>query len=65
MRYTVKHSSPKKAAALLEAAKTEGLLIGTGGLYGHVIRVAPSLLSTEDEMGEGVDRLARACAKVH
>ena len=59
-----KEPSAKKAGALLEAAKTEGLLIGSGGLYGHVIRIAPSLLSTEKEIAEGLDRLGRACRKV-
>ncbi|MSR07792.1 MAG: aspartate aminotransferase family protein [Gemmatimonadetes bacterium] len=59
-----KEPSPKKTGALLEAAKTEGLLIGSGGLYGHVIRIAPSLLSTEEEIAEGLERLARACRRV-
>jgi 4-aminobutyrate aminotransferase-like enzyme len=54
----------KKTAALLEAAKKEGLLIGTGGLYGHVIRIAPSMLASEEEITEGIERLTRACRNV-
>jgi len=56
--------SPRRAKALLEAAKEEGVLIGAGGLNGHVMRVGPSLLITEDEMTEALGRLARACARV-
>ncbi|HEV8597950.1 MAG TPA: aspartate aminotransferase family protein [Gemmatimonadales bacterium] len=61
---TSKEPSPKKAAALLEAAKAERLLIGTGGLFGHVIRIAPQLLMTEAELADGLERLARACVRV-
>lgn len=59
-----KAPSPKKAAALLEAAKEEGLLIGTGGMHGHVIRLAPQMLMTEADVADGLARLERACAKV-
>ena len=54
----------KIAKALLEAAKEEGLLIGIGGLQGHVLRIGPSLLITEAEVEEGLDRLRRACERV-
>lgn len=56
--------SPKKAVALLEAAKEERLLIGTGGMYGHVIRMAPQMLMTDAELEDGLARLTRACARV-
>jgi 4-aminobutyrate aminotransferase len=59
-----KEPSPKKAAALLEAAKDERLLIGTGGLYGHVIRIAPQMLMSEDELADGLERLGKACRKI-
>jgi 4-aminobutyrate aminotransferase len=59
-----KTPSPKKAAALLEAAREERLLIGTGGLYNHVIRIAPQMLMTEEEVAEGLARLERACGRV-
>jgi 4-aminobutyrate aminotransferase len=59
-----KEPSPRRAAALLEAAKSERLLIGSGGLQGHVIRIAPSMLMTEEELSDGLERLARACRKV-
>ena len=59
-----KEPSPRLAAALLHAARDEGLLIGIGGLHGHVIRLGPSLLITEDEVDEVAGRLDRACARV-
>ncbi len=59
-----KEPAPKIAKALLEAAKEEGLLIGIGGLQGHVLRIGPSLLITEAEVEEGLDRLRRACERV-
>lgn len=56
--------NPAKAKALLEAAKDEGLLIGLGGLNGHVIRLGPSLLVTEEETADALARMNRACAQV-
>lgn len=56
--------APTRAAALLEAAKDEGLLVGIGGLHGHVIRIGPSMLITETEVAEGLDRLGAACERV-
>ncbi len=59
-----KEPSPRRAGALLEAAKAERLLIGTGGLFGHVIRIAPQMLMTEEELADGLERLGRACRRV-
>jgi len=61
---TTKAPNPAKAGALLEAAKKEGLLIGTGGLNGHVIRIAPQLLMSAAEIDDGLARLTRACRAV-
>ena len=52
-----------RARALMEAAREEGLLIGAGGLNGNVIRIGPSMLITEGETAEGLERLERACAR--
>ena len=59
-----KTPAPGKARALLEAAKAENLLIGLGGLHGHVIRIGPSMLVTEAEVDDALDRLSRACRQV-
>jgi alanine-glyoxylate transaminase/(R)-3-amino-2-methylpropionate-pyruvate transaminase len=59
-----KEASPAKAHQLLEAAKAEGLLLGLGGLQGHVIRLGPSMLISEEEVAEGLERLGKACRTV-
>ncbi|MDH3733211.1 MAG: aspartate aminotransferase family protein [Gemmatimonadota bacterium] len=53
-----------RAGRLTEAAKEEGLLVGRGGLYGHVMRIGPSLLVTADEIDEGLSRFTAACERV-
>ena len=52
--------NPKAALALFEATKRRGLLIGKGGLKGNVIRLAPMLNVTTDEMDEGIRLLGEA-----
>jgi len=59
-----KAPAPKKTLALMEAAKRHGLLIGKGGLYGNVIRIAPSMLVTAAEVDDGCRRLEQALAEV-
>ena len=59
-----KEASPAKAHQLLEAAKTEGLLLGLGGLNGHVVRLGPSMLISEEEVAQGLERLGKACRSV-
>lgn len=60
-----KTPDPARAKALMEATRHEGLLAGVGGLHGQVVRFGPSLLVTEAEIAEGLERLARACATAH
>lgn len=55
---------PGRTRALVEAARDEGLLIGSGGLHGNVIRIGPSLLISSEEAAEGVERFGRACERV-
>jgi 4-aminobutyrate aminotransferase len=50
------------AARVQEAARQGGLLIGKGGLYGNVLRIAPPLVVTEAEADEGIEILAAALA---
>jgi 4-aminobutyrate aminotransferase len=42
--------SVSRAGQLLEECKQRGLLIGKGGLYGNVLRIAPPLTVTEEEI---------------
>lgn len=48
------------AAQLMELTKADGLLIGKGGLYGNVLRIAPPLTVTEEEIDTAADILVRA-----
>jgi len=57
-----KEPDPARTAALVEACREEGLLLGGGGMRGHCVRIGPSLLITEDEIAEGLEKLARAAA---
>lgn len=59
-----KEPSAARTTALLEACKSEGLLLGMSGFYSNVVRLAPSLLVTEEETREALERLGRACARV-
>ena len=53
-----------RSAALMEACRRRGLLVGKGGLYGNVLRITPMLNVTESEIDEGVDALVDAIAEV-
>ncbi len=59
-----KEPSPKAVNELFEATKARGLLIGKGGMYGNVIRIAPPLTATEDHIAEALDILDYAFAEV-
>jgi 4-aminobutyrate aminotransferase len=53
---------PNAAAAgrIMEEAKENGLLIGKGGLWGNVLRIAPPLTLTQEEAEEGLEIIGRA-----
>jgi 4-aminobutyrate aminotransferase len=51
-----------KTAAFLEGCKQHGLLVGKGGLYGNVIRLAPMLDVTADELDTGIDAIRSTIA---
>ncbi len=59
-----KEPAPKRTTRLLEAAKKQGLLIGKGGLYGNVLRIAPSMLVSASEVDDAAARLDRAFADI-
>ncbi len=58
-----KAPAPARASALLLRAREEGLLIGKGGLYGNVMRIAPPMLIGEAEVDEALAALDRALAR--
>jgi 4-aminobutyrate aminotransferase len=53
---------PNRSAArhVLELCRQEGLLIGTGGLHGNVLRIAPAMSVTMEEAVEAVEILVHA-----
>jgi 4-aminobutyrate aminotransferase len=54
----------QRTAEFHEACKRHGLLVGKGGLYGNVVRLAPMLNVTADELDEGIAALRAAIADV-
>ncbi len=55
---------PARTTALIDEARKNGLLIGKGGLYGNVIRIAPHLNATQEDIHEGCAGLAKSLAGV-
>ena len=53
-----------RAGALLSAAHRHGLLIGKGGLYGNVMRIAPHLNVSAADLAAGCDLIEAAVAEV-
>jgi 4-aminobutyrate aminotransferase len=52
--------SPRAAGLVLEAARERGVLIGKGGLYGNVIRIAPPLSVSRQQAEEALAVLGDA-----
>jgi 4-aminobutyrate aminotransferase len=56
--------SPEAAAIVLEEARARGLLIGKGGLYGNVLRIAPPLSVTKQQATDALAVLGDALQAV-
>ena len=59
-----KEPAPEKAMALMEAAKRHGLLLGKGGLYGNVLRIAPPMLIDAAGIDDGCKALDKAFSEI-
>jgi 4-aminobutyrate aminotransferase len=55
---------PAAASAVMETTKAHGLLVGKGGLYGNVLRIAPPMSLSDAEADEGAEILAAALEAV-
>jgi len=58
-----KEPAPQATAAVMEAAKDKGLIIGKGGLYGNVLRISPALNVTQGDADQAADILDQAFAE--
>ena len=56
--------NPGAATAALEACRARGVLIGTGGVHGNVLRIAPPLSVTASEIDEAAAALIDALGEV-
>jgi 4-aminobutyrate aminotransferase len=59
-----KTPAPEVAGHVLEECRARGLLVGRGGLYGNVLRIAPPLSVTIEEADEAAEIIAKALAAV-
>ena len=57
-----KEPDPDSTNRLMEETRKRGLLIGKGGLYGNVLRIAPPMLIGEAEVDEALKALGEALA---
>lgn len=56
--------SARRAVAFMEECRREGLLLGKGGLYGNVIRIAPPMLLEASHVDVALQAMERAAARV-
>ena len=59
-----KEPAPKHVKALFEVSRQIGLLIGKGGLYGNVLRIAPPLIASKEHVDEAIEKLDYAFGQV-
>ena len=52
--------NPRAAQLVLEACRRGGVLIGKGGLYNNVLRIAPPMSVTMDEATTAIEVLTEA-----
>ncbi len=53
-----------RTAAFVDTCKEMGLLLGKGGLYGNVVRIAPHLNVSAEDIGVAMDIIGRSLAQV-
>jgi 4-aminobutyrate aminotransferase len=56
--------APASASAVHEALRARGVLVGKGGLYGNVLRIAPPLSLSADEAALAADAIVSALDEV-
>jgi 4-aminobutyrate aminotransferase-like enzyme len=61
---TTKEPAPEAATQLMERTRANGLLIGKGGLYGNVMRLAPMLNIAKPDVDEAIKLLDKSFGEV-
>lgn len=59
-----KDPDKKRTAAFVDVCKEHGLLLGKGGLYGNVIRIAPHMNVSAEDMDIAMDIIGKALVEV-
>ena len=59
-----KEPAAEATAQVMERARQNGLLIGKGGLYGNVLRLAPMLNTSKSDVDEAVRLLDKSFTEV-
>ena len=59
-----KRPDAESTKRLMELTKTNGLLVGKGGTYGNVLRVAPPLNVNKDQIDQALKQLDRSFAQL-
>jgi 4-aminobutyrate aminotransferase len=57
-----KEPAPETAVAVMEGARERGVIVGKGGLYGNVLRIAPPMNVTAEDADRAADVLDQAFA---
>jgi 4-aminobutyrate aminotransferase-like enzyme len=60
VRPGTKRADPERTNAILAQAREHGLLIGKGGRFGNVLRIAPMLNVSDEDLALGCERLEAA-----
>jgi 4-aminobutyrate aminotransferase-like enzyme len=61
---TTKEPAPDLTRKMIDLCAEQGLLVGSVGVFGNVLRVAPPLVINEAEAQESLDLFAAAVAKL-
>lgn len=61
---TTKEPAVEETARVLEGARRNGLLIGKGGLYGNVVRMAPPMNISKADVDEGIRLLDKTFSEI-
>ncbi len=59
-----KEPAPQETNQILEAARNNGLLVGKGGMYANVIRMAPPMNISKADVDEGIRLLDKSFSEV-